>query len=285
MIIGLLSASLSFFYLVFAIFFDSSIKGTSGKSNIQLQNKENEQYQFVNSRHQSTKVINTKTEHSRSTRKSLQGIQQKPLEYRAKQVLIRAENNNDKRKLPIGSNIIGKLLSSIDSRDLMSQIKVLLPYGAKFNGEQLIPKNSMLIGKANYTGNGERIFISFDRLVTPSGDETKIMANALDSSDYANGIIGDVHSESGIRIAGTLGLTMISTMADVLTEKYSHGDLGVVTPKSTIKNSVYQGVSKVTEMEATRQAEEMAKVTPFIILNAGKELIISLTSSFIGEGY
>lgn len=211
------------------------------------------------------------------------GFQKKKLEYRAKQVLVRSDDKSSKKALPNGSNIIGKLLSAIDSRDLTSQVKVLLPYGANFKGEQFIEKNSMLIGKAHYSGKGERIYLSFDKAISPTGEEKQIMAMALDSSDYSNGIIGDVHSETGIRIAGTLGLTMVSSMTDVLTDKTAHGDFGATTPKPTMKNAVFQGVSKVSEMEAARHAEAMAQTPPYITLEAGTDIIISLTSAFGGE--
>lgn len=74
------------------------------------------------------------------------------ISYRAKQVLVRTDIKDLKKGLPTGSNIIGKLLSAIDSRDLSGPIKVLLPYGASFKGEQFIEKNSLLIGRASYSG-------------------------------------------------------------------------------------------------------------------------------------
>lgn len=202
------------------------------------------------------------------------------LSYRAKQVLVRTDAKDSKKGLPTGSNIIGKLLSAIDSRDLNGPIKVLLPYGASFKGEQFIEKNSLLIGRASYSGKGERIFLSFDKAITPSGEEKSIMATAIDSADYANGLIGEVHSETTMRVAGTLGLTMISSMSDVLTEKTAHGEFGSTTPNATMKNAVLQGVSKVSEMEAGRQAEAMAQTPPYVTLEAGADLIISLNSSF-----
>ncbi len=79
-----------------------------------------------------------------------------------------------------------------------------------------------------------------------------------------------------MRIAGTLGLTMVSSMSDVLTEKTTHGESGVTTPKANMKNAVFQGVSKVSEMEASRQAEAMAQTPPYITLDAGIDLIVTL---------
>lgn len=201
---------------------------------------------------------------------------QSKLAFRAKQVLERDNGKEGKKALPTGSNLIGKLLTAIDSRDLSSPIKVLLPYGGKFQSEQFIEKNTILLGKANYSGKGERIFISFDRAILPSGQERSITASALDSSDYSNGIVGDVHSETGMRIAGSLGLTMVSSMSDVLTEKTAHGESGVVIPKANMRNAAFQGISKVSSIEASRQAETIAQTPPYITLDAGIDLIITL---------
>lgn len=201
---------------------------------------------------------------------------QTKLVFRAKQVLERDNGKGGKKALPAGSNLIGKLLTSIDSRDLSSPIKVLLLYGGKFQNEEFIEKNTVLLGKANFSGKGERIFISFDKAISPTGQERQIVASALDSSDYANGIVGDVHSETAMRIAGTLGLTMVSSMSDVLTEKIAHGESGVVIPKANLRNAAYQGVSKVTAMEASRQAETIAQTPPYITLDAGVGLIVTL---------
>lgn len=207
-------------------------------------------------------------------------ITSKSIDFQAKQVIERGSEEGSHGSLPTGTNMIGKLLTAIDTRNLSSTIKVLLPYGASFNGEVYFEKGTVLIGNANFPGQGERVNMSFDKAVTPEGHEFKVSAHALDSSDYANGVIGDVHSETGLRVAGTLGLTMISGMADVLTEKSAHGESGVVTTKSTMKNAVTHGVSKVAEMEAARQAETMAKTPPYVTIEAGTDVIITLTQSF-----
>lgn len=270
-------------YTIFAIVFDSPPAGTSQKTDKSLIDSNKEQPQLTTAEVEMIPIQNEVPPDIKKSNNVSSGLQPKKLEYRAKQVLVRSDDKASKKMLPNGSNIIGKLLSAIDSRDLTSQVKVLLPYGASFKGELFIEKNSMLIGKANYSGKGERIYLSFDKAIGPSGEEKQITAMALDSSDYSNGIIGEVHSETGIRIAGTLGLTMVSSMTDVLTDKTAHGDFGATTPKPTIRNAVFQGVSKVSEMEAARHAQAMAQTPPYITLEAGTDVIISLTSAFGDE--
>lgn len=280
---SILAFILGLTYTIFAIVFDSPPVGTSQKTDKSLIDGHKEQPQLASTEIEMIPIQNEVSPVMKKSNQGSGGLQQSKLEYRAKQVLVRSDDKSSKKALPNGSNIIGKLLSAIDSRDLTSQVKVLLPYGANFKGEQFIEKNSMLIGKANYSGKGERIYLTFDKSISPTGEEKPIMAIALDSADYSNGVIGEVHSETGIRIAGTLGLTMVSSMTDVLTEKTAHGDFGATTPKPTMRNAVFQGVSKVTDMEAARHADAMAQTPPYITLEAGTDLIISLTSAFGGE--
>jgi hypothetical protein len=277
---GVLGLILSLIYTSFALFFNSPKVGISKKTDKSIFGTQQVQFDSDTYQTEIVPIQNNLPKDSFKSNNSPGTFMQSKIEYRAKQVLLRSDDKSFKKILPNGSNIIGKLLSAIDSRDLNSQVKVLLPYGASFKGEQFIEKNSMLIGKANYTGKGERIFITFDKSVSPSGDEKQIKASALDSSDYAFGIIGKAHSETGMRIAGTLGLTMVSSMTDVLTEKTVQSESGVVTPKSTMKNAIFQGVSDVSEMEAGRHAEAMAQTPPYVTLDSGIDLIISLSSAY-----
>lgn len=204
----------------------------------------------------------------------------KPMQLKAQQVITRGDNETKKSAMPTGANFIGKLLSAVDTRDLSSMVKVLLPYGAKFQGKEFLERDAVLIGKATFSGKGERVFLSFDKVIDSNGREMPIVAHALDTADYANGVIGDTHSETSMRVAGTLGLTMISGMTDVLTEKTAHGDFGITTPKSTMRNAVFHGISKVSGMEASRQIEELAQAAPYVTLDAGMDVIITLSSAF-----
>ncbi|MDX1470829.1 MAG: hypothetical protein R3213_04980, partial [Flavobacteriaceae bacterium] len=86
----------------------------------------------------------------------------------------------------------------------------------------------------------------------------------------------DYHGTATVRIATTLGLSMVSGMTEVLTEKQALGESGAVTPKATMKNAFYHGVSKVSEMEANRQAGELSNEKAYVTVDAGSDLIVSL---------
>jgi hypothetical protein len=200
------------------------------------------------------------------------------LKYRAKQVIGPSETSQD--HIPRGSNFIGKLISSIDTR-APSQVKVVLPYGGSpKTGGGSLPPETVLFGQAGYPGQGEKVYVNFDRGLLPDGQEIAIHAQALTSKDYTPGIIGDFHGNTSNRMASVLGLTMISGMSDVMVEKEGLGQSFEASPKATLKNGFYNGVTKVTEMEATSQAEKLAQTPEYVTVDSGSDVIISITESF-----
>lgn len=204
----------------------------------------------------------------------------RPIKYAAKQVISRGDQFEPDKTISTGTNLIGKLLTSIDTREKGQFYKVLLPYGGKGKTGAEIPKNTVLLGKISYPGKGEKVFIKFSRGVLPNGKEFSIEAQALDTEKYSPGISGEFHGKGNIRIATTLGLTMVSGMTDVLTEKQELGRNGAVAAKATLKNGLYKGLSQASQVEAQRQASELASEPEYLTVDSGKDLIVNLTRSF-----
>jgi hypothetical protein len=199
-----------------------------------------------------------------------------PLKFQAPQIISRSEQEKGSGQSLGGGKFVGKLLSSIDTRDINQSIQVLLPYGGRMKGGQYLGKNTIVLGQITYPQKGERIFITFNKIISSDGQEKNISGQALDSKDYKRGVDGEFHSETGVRVASTLGLTMLSGMTDVLTEKTALGEAGVVTPKANLKNALFHGVSQVTEMEAERQASELTQTPPYVTLEVGHDLIVEI---------
>ena len=217
-------------------------------------------------------------------RRRAKPIVQRPvlkIKYRAPQV-IKREGDNLNSKLPIGSNLVGKLLTSIDTRESEQLYKVLLPYGGKGKQGEGLPKNTILFGNITYPNHGKKVFMRFTKALLPDGKEAVFQAQALNTKDYSPGLEGKFYSGATSRIAATLGLTMVSAFTDTLTEKQVLGSEGVVTPKATVKNALYQGISKASAAEAPRQAEELSKAQAYVTIPAGKEMIVNLLSTYRG---
>ncbi|MCT4642790.1 MAG: TrbI/VirB10 family protein [Bacteriovoracaceae bacterium] len=207
-------------------------------------------------------------------------IVKKKINYRAKQVLSTDENNNG-RTLPIGINLIGKLLNSIDTRQTGQMVKVLLPYGGKHKGSGgSLPSNTIIFGRPIYSGEGAKVQIKFNRALFPDGEEINFMAQALSPKDYSIGIEGEFHGNTGGRTAAVLGLTMVAGMSETLVKKEALGQGFQVTPKASLKNGFYNGVSKVANMEANRNAKELMDKQEYVTVDAGKSIIVSLTSTY-----
>lgn len=201
----------------------------------------------------------------------------KPIQYRGKQVIFPDSNTE---RIPSGSYFIGKFLTSIDTRS-QQRVHVMLPYGGsnKTGGDSL-PPETILMGQFNYSGQGKRVFIVFNRAVLPDGQEINVQAQALSSKDYRVGVIGAYHGNRGSQMASMLGLSMVSGVSEVMVEKQGFGQSYNIAPKSTIKNGLYNGLAKVTDMEANEQVAQLAAAPKYVTIDSGTDLIISIEESF-----
>lgn len=193
--------------------------------------------------------------------------------YKASQVIQR--NGNAENNLPLGTNVIGKLLSSIDTRNLSTK-KVILPYGVKSKtGDVLLPVGTIIIGQPGYPGQGEKVFINFTKGVLPHGKQFDLQGQALSTNDNSPGLTGVFHSNTVNRVASVLGLSMVSGVTEVLVEKESLGQGFNVTPRPYVKNGLLNGVSKVANTEANIQASKLAAKPEYVTIDTGQDLIVS----------
>lgn len=210
-------------------------------------------------------------------------VQGLKLNYKAQQVIL-GESADLARTMPMGTNLIGKSLTTIDTRDSAQLVKVLLPYGGRASAGGELPKNAVLFGQITYDGKGEKIFLKFTKGVLPSGQEFQLEAQALSPGDYSPGLAGHFHGNADTRVASSLGLTMLAGMSDVLTEKESLGGGGLmpgsVMAKSTMKNALMHGVSQVAQDESTRQAQAIGQEPQYVTVDAGTDLIVSITKAY-----
>jgi Bacterial conjugation TrbI-like protein len=204
--------------------------------------------------------------------------------FKAQQVLV-SDGFDPSKTMPMGTNLIAKTLTTIDTRQADQLVKVLLPYGGRASAGGELPKNSVLFGQVTYRGKGEKVFIKFSKGVLPSGVEMQVEAQGLSSGDFSPGLVGRFHGNADMRVASTLGLTMVAGMSDVLTEKEAIGGGGLlpgsVTVKSTMKNALYHGISQVAQDESNRQAAAIAEEQEYVTVNAGTDLIVSLTKAYV----
>ena len=195
---------------------------------------------------------------------------QRPLKYRATQVIVRP----GAYRLPIGSKISGKLLSPLDTRHLTKMVEVLLPVAAQFNGEVILPPQTLLLGRISYAGSGKRVEVHFHQGLTPEGA-------AFDFAGQAH-IDGSYRSRAGGRMARSMGLAAVSDVADVLTQKEALGSgKGVViSRKSSLANALLYATGEATRKEAERQMERIEAGGDYVTVKAGTPLVIRVTTTF-----
>lgn len=193
----------------------------------------------------------------------------------AKQVVVR-EDASLGYGFSAGSNLIGELQSTIDTRDPSQVVRVVLPYGGKSrDGSSEIPKGTLLLGQVNYPGKGEKVFIQFLQAILPDGKPVKIAALALDPKDYSTGLNGEIQSQAKSRALSMMGLSALSAMGNVMTEKESMGEYNVAA-KANAKNALLAGVSRAAEIEATR-LQEQSEAQDYVQVETGTAVVISLT--------
>lgn len=180
------------------------------------------------------------------------------------------------REMRVGSNLLGFLIKSIDTRE-PSIVQVLLPHGGESNGVE-IAKNSILIGRYSYSGSGEKVFLTFNRIDDPDGNSVRISAQGYDAADYTVGVRGEVFTDKGIKIASQVGLQMFAGMADVLTERESLGIMsGAQAAKPTMRNAVLQGASRAAQDQANSSAQEIQATKGYALISKGTAVIVQLT--------
>lgn len=251
----------------------------------------NETIEQIQARDRAENLVNAHDSEARANQSGGTNRARPPkLVYNGRQVFERDEKEGSLTSLPSGTNFIGKLINGIDTREPNQVLKVILPYGARSSSGGTIPRDSILLGNVNYGGKGNRVYARFNRIIFPTGREYKIDAQALSSGDYTPGLIGEHHSQADLRMAGSLGLTMISAATDVLTERATHGGMNqfgqvAVEPKPNMRNAALQGVSQVSKQEAQRHTEEMQNEQEYITVQTGGDLIVSLLTPFKGESF
>lgn len=200
---------------------------------------------------------------------------QQPIKLAAKQVLIR--EGTEGFGFHAGSNLVGELQSTIDTRDAEQFVRVVLPFGGRSrSGGSEFPNGTLLLGKASYPGKGEKVFVTFSQATLPDGHSIKIIAQALDPKDFSSGLTGEIQSQARGRTLSIMGLSMASAMGDVLTEKESLGRGYSVTPKANMRNAVLTGVSKAAEIE-TGRLKDQSQAQDYVRIESGTAVIVAIT--------
>ena len=127
-----------------------------------------------------------------------------------------------------------------------------------------IEKNTILFGRVTYSGHGEKVYLALNKALSPEGHEFEIEAQALNPKDYSPGLAGTLNSNSDFRILSAVGLAVVSGATEIMTEREMVNDMSV--PKLEMQNAVYQGISKSSQAEASREASKLNESEDYITI-------------------
>ncbi len=203
------------------------------------------------------------------------------LNFKAVQVISRENAGDPTKSVPIGTNMIGKTLTAIDTREQNQMIKILLPYGGNSRLGVEIEKGTVLFGQVNYSGKGNKVSIIISKGLTPNEREFAIDAQVLDPSNYSAGLVGESNSQADVRIFSALGLAVASGASEIMMERENANALGQTMPQANLRNAALQGVSTSSQQEASRKTDKSKDRDDYITLPAGRDVIVTLTKSFV----
>lgn len=220
-------------------------------------------------------------EKAAASNKRVQKVIPMRINFKAAQVISRDSSGDPARSIPIGTNMIGKTLTAIDTREPNQMVKILLPYGGKSKMGFEIEKGTVLFGQVSYSGKGRKVSIAVTKGLTPDEREFDIDAQVLDPSNYSVGLVGESNSQADARVLSALGLSVVSGAAEIMVEREAMNGFGQTAPRPTIGNAALRGFSSSAQEEANRMGDKFKDADDYITLPAGKDVIVSLTKSYV----
>lgn len=188
------------------------------------------------------------------------------IKFKAQQVLVR--ENLIKPEAYVKNKIKAVLVTSVDTRDLARKVQI------RTQNSEILPEGSLVFATARYS-KGDRVFFNVESILLPDGKQEEQSGRVLDLKQKP-GLTGEYFSGRPKAIAATMGLALFESGAEVLTEKESRGDYGVVTTKSSFRNAVLKGGSDVSGMEKARIQDDLSDFTPYVLIPEGSEIYLEL---------
>lgn len=217
---------------------------------------------------------------SETVRKKADAEHRPKVKVGGKMVFYRWELEGSSNSIPVGTQMLGVLASSIDTRYLESPVRIELNRGFIYKRTRFLPPKTVLFGVLRYPGDEEDVYISLNGGVLPNGSQFSLNAEVLSFETMGPGIRGTFHGTFTDRARKSLALGFVSGIAETLQEKQGWGRENIPTTRSTVKNAMLSGVSRVAEQELERQRRHVESEKPYVTIAPGKKLVVSLLHPF-----
>ena len=195
-------------------------------------------------------------------RKKLRARIIRPKYYKGPQVLARPSSE----LIPPGSMIKAKLISGASN----GSVKAKSVDSLTINGETIIPAGSVFWGTGN--SNEHRLYVGFKKLVLKNGTVKAINAQAADSSDKVTGLKGSKLGNYGFRLAGSIGLNLLSGLSEGLREKEVKG--GIAVDKTDLNNALLSGAAHASIELSRELMNGLKNKKPMIVKKSGAFIYI-----------
>jgi len=160
------------------------------------------------------------------------------------------------RAIPAGTEGKAILVSGASN----GPIKARFTESIRIEGDVLIESGSILYGLGQSTE--ERLFITFSKLISPSGREIKIKAQAYDESDNIVGLKGSKVSSHAAKFALGTGLSFLSGYVEAMKEPQPV--FGMTGGSRSPKDAAFDGAATAAADQG-KSIMESIKNAPVII--------------------
>lgn len=179
---------------------------------------------------------------------------------------IRPVRLSENMGIPPGSEVMGQLASA----GANGMVKVQTLEAVRFDGEALLPKGSVLLGRG--TSSDDRLYITFRRAILPDKSELKVKAFAYDVKDRVIGLKGNKISDYAFRLAASAGLIFLGGVADGMRDDYSSSPFARRRP--TVRDAALNGVSTTTADLSRQTLESMKNSQERVVVDYSSRLIV-----------
>jgi len=181
-----------------------------------------------------------------------------------------AQEIADLSSVILQGNLIHAVLESASNSDLPGPLRaiVVLDHYSEDGSRVLIPRGSRLIGeyKSGMLQGQTRIFIVWNRVITPDGISIKLSSQGIDNLGVAGMAADKVNRHFWQRFGSAVLLSMLSTG----TSSLGNSDLENPTTLDALKASLANGFSQA----ATQNLQTNANIAPTLETYQGKRIIV-----------
>ncbi len=178
------------------------------------------------------------------------------------------------KEVPFGSMIRCILVSRIVTNNFSSPVVAQIESDFYFNDQLLLPAGTRIFGEARKGIEGERVLVSFGRMVFQKDGQEVVFSGRGVNEDLSGGLQAVIVNKTNkkkiaLRILNFLGGTLIG-----LQEKVTNSITGIDQIGTSSRNAVLEGVGTAFHEEAKRIEQEIDRLqgqgivpegTPFYI--------------------